>query len=350
MKAIRIIEKGKVELVEMSKPELIPGHVLLRTGYVGFCGSDLNTFRGLNPLVNLPIVPGHEIGAVVEAVGSDVHSDIKPGMNVTVNPYTSCGKCPACFNGRANSCEFNQTLGVQRDGAMSDYLLVPFEKVITDDSISIRDFALVEPLSVGFHAVDRAKVTDLDTVMVFGCGMIGLGTIIRASIRGAKVIAVDVDDKKLDLAKKLGATFVVNSLKENLHERIGEITGKRGADVIIEAAGRPETYIAAVAESAFTGRIVFIGYVKEKVLFDTQYMVKKELDILGSRNAMPSDFKAVMEYLKKGSLCAFAPLRENKSLIDHLITAVYPPEEAQNALERWAESPGDVFRILIQFF
>jgi len=338
MKAIRITDKGKTEIIETDKPELKPGHVLLKVGYVGFCGSDLNTFKGLNPLVKLPIVPGHEIGAVVEAVADDVPSRIKPGMNATVNPYTSCGSCPACLNGRPNACEYNETLGVQRDGAMSEYLLIPYEKVIADESITVRDFALVEPLSVGFHAVDRAKVTDNDTVLVFGCGMIGLGAVVRAAIRGANVIAVDVDDKKTDLAKQLGAGYAINSQKENLHELVREITGNRGADVIIEAVGRPETYLAAVAEVSFTGRIVYIGYAKEKVSFDTQYFVKKELNILGSRNAMPNDFKAVMQYLKKG-ICP----------VNKLITAVYPPEEAQKALESWAENPNDVFRILIRF-
>jgi len=338
MKAIQITENGKTELVAIDKPILKPGHVLLKVGYVGFCGSDLNTFRGLNPLVKLPIIPGHEIGAVVEAVADDVACNIRSGMNATVNPYTSCGHCPACLNSRPNACEFNQTFGVQRDGAMSEYLLVPAGKVIADESISVRDFALVEPLSVGFHAVDRAKVTDIDTVMVIGCGMIGLGAIVRAAIRGAKVMAVDVDDKKLNLAKQLGAQYAINSQKENLHERIAEITCKRGADVIIEAVGRPETYIASVSEVAFTGRIVYVGYAKEKVPFDTQYFVKKEVDILGSRNAMPCDFRAVMEYMKKGT-CP----------VDQLITAVYPPEEAQTALEKWAENPGDVFRILIRF-
>jgi threonine dehydrogenase-like Zn-dependent dehydrogenase len=338
MKTVRITAPGSTETVEMEKPELKPGHVLLKIGYVGFCGSDLNTFRGLNPLVKFPIVPGHEIGAVIEAVAGDVPDYLKPGMNATVNPYTSCGKCPACRNRRPNACEFNQTLGVQRDGAMSEYLLVPWEKVIADEAISVRDFALVEPMSVGFHAVDRAGVTDVDTVMVIGCGMIGVGAVVRAALRGARVIVVDVDDRKLELAKRLGAKYTVNSLEENLHERIGEITGGCGADVVIEAVGRPGTYVAAVAEAAFTGRIVYIGYAKEKVPFDTQYFVKKELDISGSRNAMPQDFKAVMEYLKRGA-CP----------VDELITAVYEPEEAQAALEKWTANPGDVFRILIRF-
>jgi threonine dehydrogenase-like Zn-dependent dehydrogenase len=338
MKTVRIVAPGKAETVETEKPELKAGHVLLKVGYVGFCGSDLNTFRGLNPLVKLPVVPGHEIGAVIEEVAEDVPSRLKKGMNATVNPYTGCGYCPACRNRRANACEFNRTLGIQRDGAMSEYILAPWEKVIADEAISVRDFALVEPLSVGFHAVDRAEATDIDTVMVMGCGMIGIGAIVRAALRGARVIAVDVDDKKLELAKRLGAASTINSLSENLHERIRELTDGCGADVVIEAVGRPETYIASVAEAAFTGRVVYIGYAKDKIPFDTSLFVKKELDIRGSRNAMSCDFSAVMAYMKRGT-CP----------VDELVTSVYAPEEAQTALEKWSEKPGDVFRILIRF-
>jgi threonine dehydrogenase-like Zn-dependent dehydrogenase len=338
MKTIQITEPGQTRLIETPKPALKPGHVLLKIGYVGFCGSDLNTFRGGNPLVKLPVVPGHEIGAVIEAVGEEAPDTLQPGMHATVNPYTNCGYCPACRNGRPNACEFNQTLGVQRDGAMSEYLLVPWHKVIADKAVSVRDFALVEPMSVGFHAVSRAEVTDLDVVMVIGCGMIGVGAIVRAAIRGATVIAVDVDDKKLALAQRLGAHYTINSKQEDLHERVQQITNGCGADVVIEAVGRPETYLAAISEAAFTGRVVYIGYTKEKVLFDTPYFVKKELDIRGSRNAMPCDFKAVIAYMKRGACPT-----------DELITAVYLPEEAGMALERWAAAPGDVFRILIRF-
>lgn len=338
MKTIQIIAPGKAGVIETPKPELKPGHILLKICFAGFCGSDLNTFRGLNPLVKMPVVPGHEIGAVIEAVGTDVPADYQPGMNATVNPYTHCGYCPACRNNRPNACEFNQTFGVQRDGAMSEYLLVPWGKVIVDNVISARDFALVEPLSVGFHAVDRAGITDLDTVMVIGCGMIGIGAIIRGAVRGAKVIAIDVADDKLELARRLGAQFTVNSATEELHQRICDITGGCGADVVIEAVGRPETYLASVSEAAFTGRVVYIGYAKEKVAFDTSSFVKKELDIRGSRNAQPGDFKAVIEYLKRGD-CP----------VDELITEVYAPEEAQAALEKWSAAPGNVFRILIRF-
>src|SRR5690606_37127715 len=149
-------------------------------------------------------------------------------------------------------------------------------------------------------------------------------------------IAADVDDSKLAVAKELGATHTINTKERDLNTAIHEMTEGRGADVVIEAVGRPETYLDAISTAAFTGRVVFIGYAKERVPFDTQFFVKKELNILGSRNAMTADFKAVVKYLKLGT-CP----------IDKLISVVCQPEEAQEALEKWDGQPGSVFRILV---
>ena len=205
MKAIQITAPSEMKVVDIEKPVLEPGEVLVKIKYVGFCGSDLNTFLGRNPMVKLPVIPGHEVGAVIEAVGKDVPDSLKPGMSVTVNPYTNCGKCASCRNGRVNACEHNETLGVQRNGAMCEYIALPWSKIIPAHRIPPRDCALIEPMSVGFHAVSRAQVTDIDIVMVIGCGMIGMGAIVRSALRGATVIAVDLDDEKLELAKRIGA-------------------------------------------------------------------------------------------------------------------------------------------------
>lgn len=338
MKALQIIKEGVIGLTETPMPTAKEGEVLLRVGYVGFCGSDLNTYRGLNPLVNLPVIPGHEIGATVESVGPGVPATIVPGMKVTVNPYTNCGHCPACDNRRPNACRDNETLGVQRDGAMAQYIAVPWQKVIVAEGLSLQELALVEPMSVGFHAVSRAAVTDSDTVMVIGCGMIGLGAIVRASLRGADVIAADIDDTKLQLARRLGAKHTVNTSSSPIHDQVMAITDGRGCDVVIEAVGRPETYNAAISEAAFTGRVVYIGYAKERISFDTSLFVKKELDIRGSRNALPDDFKAVIKYLQRGA-CPTSLL----------ISGITSPTDAGKALDAWKANPGKVFRILVDF-
>ena len=323
----------------MEKPVVAPGQILVKIEYVGFCGSDLNTYLGRNPMVKLPVVPGHEVGAVVEEIGEGVPEGLfAKGMSVTLNPYTNCGKCASCRNGRVNACEHNETLGVQRNGVMCEYAVMSWQKVIPAPSMSSRDCALIEPMSVGFHAVSRGQVVDNERVMVIGCGMIGMGAIVRASLRGATVIAVDLDDEKLELARKVGATYVINSKTENVHERMLQLTDGLGADVVIEAVGSPATYVMAVDEVGFTGRVVCIGYAKSPVEFQTKLFVQKELDIRGTRNALPADFRAVINYLQTG-VCP----------IDKLISRIAEPEEAAAAMADWAAAPGKVFRILLKF-
>ena len=338
MKAVQITEAGKVQVADIVKPTLGVGEILLRIKYVGFCGSDLNTYLGRNPMVKMPVIPGHEVGAVIEEIGEGVPAGFEKGMNVTVNPYTNCGKCASCRNGRVNACEHNETLGVQRNGSMQEFLVLPWTKVIPATGLSDKECALIEPMSVGFHAVSRAQVTDIDTVAVIGCGMIGLGAIVRASLRGARVIAMDIDDEKLELAKRLGASMVINSKTENVVERVRELTDGYMADVVIEAVGSPVTYVTAIDIVAFTGRVACIGYAKSEVAFQTKYFVQKELDIRGSRTAMPEDFRAVIHYLQNGN----CPMNE-------LISAVVKPEEAGEALQKWSENPGKVFRMLVEF-
>ena len=336
MKAIQIIEPSKVKVVEIEKPRIGKGEVMVKIKYVGFCGSDLNTFLGRNPMVKLPVIPGHEVGAVIEAVGEDVPDSLKPGMTVTLNPYTNCGTCASCRNGRVNACEHNETLGVQRNGVMAENAVLPWQKIIPAEGISVRDCALIEPMSVGFHAVNRGAVQDGEYVMVIGCGMVGMGAVVRAALRGAIVIAVDVDDEKLLLAKESGATYTINSIKEDVHTRMQEITSSYGADVVIEAVGSPVTYVMSINEVGFTGRVVCIGYAKSEVSFQTKLFVQKELDIRGSRNATPGDFRGVISYLQSG-----------RCPIDKFISSIITPEETETALNNWAATPGKVFRILV---
>ena len=339
MKAVQIVAPSEMKVVELEQPQPGVGEVLVKMCYVGYCGSDLNTYLGRNPMVQLPVIPGHEIGGEVVACGEGVPASVVVGQNVTINPYTACGTCASCLAGRVYACQFDQTLGVQRNGAMSDYIVVPWQKVIPAEGISPRDTALIEPMSVGFHAVERAAVTDLDTVMVIGCGMIGVGAIVRASLRGATVIAADIDDEKLALARQMGATHTVNTMTENVHERLQELTGGHGPNVVVEAVGSPITYVMAVDAVAFAGRVVCIGYAKSNVEFQTKLFVQKELDIRGSRNAMPSDFRAVNQFQRS----------HPDFPTDLLVSAVATPETAHDVMKEWAAAPGKVFRILVKF-
>lgn len=327
-----------MQIVDVPEQEMKSGDVMIRLQYVGFCGSDLNTYLGRNPMVKLPVIPGHEVGAVIEAVGSEVPEGLKPGMVVTVNPYTNCGKCASCRNARPNACQHNETLGVQRNGSMRERLVLPWEKVIPAGLLTPRECALVEPMSVGFHAVSRAQVTDSDVVLVIGCGMVGMGAVVRSALRGATVIAADIDDEKLQLAREMGASYTLNTKTDDVNARLLEMTSGFGPDVVIEAVGSTPTYQMAVDVVAFTGRVVCIGYAKSEVSFQTKYFVQKELDIRGSRNALPQDFRAVIHYMERRT-CP----------VDRLISSEVTPEEAQKALDEWAAAPGKVFRILTKF-
>ena len=338
MKAIEIADVGIMRVVEREMPEVGSGDVLLRIKYVGFCGSDLSTYLGRNQMVQFPRIPGHEISAVIERTGDNVPAIFSKGQHVTVVPYTNCGQCTSCKQNRFNACRNNQTLGVQRDGAMSEYIVVPWQKILANETLSEIQLALVEPLTVGFHAVENGGVIDIDTVMVFGCGMIGMGAIIRASLRGATVIAVDIDNLKLEIAKKLGASHVINSKEQNLHEKLEYITKGNGPNVVIEAAGNPLTYRSAIEEVAFSGRVVCIGYAGTEVAFPTKLWVQKELRIIGSRNASQSDFEAVMKYFCHNDL--------NDNL---LISKIVSPEEASVAMQNWSEDPSKVIKILVKF-
>jgi 2-desacetyl-2-hydroxyethyl bacteriochlorophyllide A dehydrogenase len=335
MRALQIEREGRTRVVAVAAPEPTPDEVLLRIRTVGFCGSDLNSYRGLNPLVSYPRIPGHELAGVVERVGAAVPAGrFRPGMPVTVVPYTACGRCPACRRGRANACRDNQTLGVQREGALTERIAVPWEKVLDADGLSPRELALVEPLAVGFHAVDRGRVAAEDVVLVIGCGAVGLGVVAGAARRGARVIAVDVDAQKLALGRQAGAVETIDSSAVALAGEVLALTGGDGADVVIEAVGLPETFVAAVRDAAFTGRVVYIGYAKAPVTFDTSQFVKKELDILGSRNATATDFRAVMDLLRDG---AFP--------VAGTVTRVVGLDEAGAALDDWSRAPATVTRI-----
>jgi len=338
MRAIEITKPGEMSLVDREMPVVRNNEILLKINYIGFCGSDLSTYLGKNPLVKYPKVPGHEISATIQQIGSEVPGQFQVGQRATVVPYTNCGHCTSCRQKRFNACRYNETLGVQREGAMAEYISVPWHKVIADPELSAYQLALVEPLTVGFHAIDNGKVTDLDTVVVFGCGMIGSGAIVRANLRGATVIAVDIDDSKLEVAKLLGAKHTINSKNQNLHEELEKLTNGDGPTAVIEAAGNPITYKAAIDEVAFAGRVVCIGYAKDEIAFPTRLWVQKELEISGSRNANPSDFEAVIKYLKSSGL--------DETI---LISKIVKPLDAPNAMKEWSENPGAILKILVAF-
>lgn len=337
MEALFITDIGETEIRRVETPRPGPGEVLLNVRHVGLCGSDLNTFRGSNPLSSLPRIPGHEIGGVIADTGAGVPRDFAPGRSVIVIPYTACGACSSCLAGRVNACRYNETLGVQKDGGMSGNLVVPHDRLIVNEQLQNRHLALVEPLSVGFHAVARGSVAPGETVVVLGGGMIGVGAMLGARARGARIIAVEISEaKRFDLLA-LGAEHMINPQFENIEPRLSEITDGLGPDVVIEAVGLPETFRSAIDLARFAGRVVYVGYAKSEVSYDTTQFNLKELDILGSRNATRADFESVIDFLSN-----------HPDLADRLISRVFPWNEADQALAYWEQHRNETFKVMVE--
>lgn len=333
MKAVCLTAPQTVSLTQVPVPEAGAGEVAIDVAYVGYCGSDLTSFKGLNPLVSYPRVPGHEIAGHIAALGEGV-DDLPIGTQVTVLPYFNCGDCRACRLGRPNACLNNQTMGVQREGAMTGRIVVPRSKVLATPGLPLRDAALVEPCAVGFHAVSRAEVASGEVVVILGCGMIGLGAMMGCLRRGATAIAVDLSPRKLEVARRLGAQYVVLG-GDDAAARIAELVSG-GPDVVIEAVGAPATFLLAVEAVGQCGRVVYIGYAKQSISFDTKQFITKEIDIRGSRNALVQDFADVQDWL-----------RSHPDAGDLIVTKTVSIDEAPKALQLWDREPGSFTKIMV---
>jgi len=336
MKAVSLLGPGRIAFVDIPEPKPGPDDVIVAVAYVGLCGTDLNAYRGRSPLVSYPRIPGHEIGGTIVAKGENVPARIQVGAHATVSPYSHCGTCTACRKGRVNCCQFNQTLGVQRDGALAERIAIGYNEVYTSSILSPQELALAEPLAVGCHAANRGRICEADTVLVLGCGAVGLGAIAAAARKGASIIGVDVEQAKLDTAVKLGAGYTVNAATDDTPARVASITGGEGAGVVIEAAGQPETYRMAMALAASTGRVVCVGYASSSVDLDTTLIVRKELEILGSRNAL-DEFRAVI-----------AMLEQRERPFADIISRIVEFEQTPQAFADWSASPQSFTKILVR--
>ena len=334
MKALEIERPGVARLVERPEPQAGSGEVLVRVAYAGLCGTDLSTFLGKNPLIAYPRVIGHEIAGDVVALGAEVDARWL-GRRVAVSPYKNCGTCAACRVGRPNACSRNETLGVQRDGALTELAAVPVTRLVPSDTLPLDLLAMVEPFSIGMHAVRRTEVEAGDTVLVLGCGGVGAGAIAAAAERGARVIGLDLDERKLAQATALGATDVIDGAAPDVAGRVRSMTGGEGPSVVIEAVGNAATYRLALDVVAPCGRIGCIGWLKGDVPLEARLIVLKEVDIRGSRNAT-DELSAVVAMFESGRI-------DPRPLVTHRVSL----DEVPAMFERWAAAPAAVGKILV---
>lgn len=293
MKAAVIAAPHQVEIREVERPIPGPGEALIRVEAVGVCGSDLHAYEGTQPFFRYPQIGGHEVVGTVEQIvpgpTAEIPGRAQPrqpheGARVVLDPSLPCGRCYPCRRGRYNCCENMRVLGVHEPGAFAEYLVAPvgcLHRVAP--AISTDAAVMIEPLSIGVQATNRARVTADDTVLVIGGGTIGLSVLLAAGARGARVAVSDLSPGRLELARELGAEATVNPAEQDVRDTLTEVFGPAGPAVVVEAVGRPETVRTALDLVAASGRVVLLGLVSADLSVPGSWLVKKELDFLGSR-------------------------------------------------------------------
>lgn len=336
MKAIVISNPNEIEIREVPMPEVKEGEALLKVKYVGICGADLASYTGNQPFTTYPRIPGHEFSAeIVEIPEND--KGLKVGDIVTCNPYFNCTECYSCQRGFVNCCTDNQTMGVQRDGAFCEYIAMPVERIYKGKGLSAKELALIEPFSISQHAVSRAEIKDTDNVLVIGAGPIGLFALLAAKQKCNKIAVADILDNRLSLATEYGADAVVNTKEKSLGEFTAEFTNGNGFDVCIEACGAPETFLGCIESAAFAGNIILIGNGKRETTFNHSVLLKKELNVHGSRNALKDDFINNIDLVASG-----------KADVMKMVSGVYEMNDAISAFEALKNNNGTLAKLLIK--
>ncbi|MDV3307837.1 MAG: zinc-binding alcohol dehydrogenase family protein [Cyclobacteriaceae bacterium] len=307
---------------------------LLRVRRIGICGTDLHAFEGTQPYFTYPRILGHELAAeIVEVNGT---SEFKAGDIVTFLPYFSCGHCVACRQGKTNCCVDLKVCGVHVDGGMADYLVVPTENLVASRGIGIDALALVEPLAIGAHGVDRAGIKSGEFVLVIGAGPIGMGTMQFAGLAGAEVIALDLDERRLAFCReRLGIHHTITA-SEDVPARLRVITGGDMPAVVIDATGNLNAIQEGFQYMSHGGRYVLIGLQKGNIAFSHPEFHKREGTLMSSRNATRRDFDRVIRAISEGKV-------DPEAYITHRVTFA----AAGEAFPSWLDRKSGVIKAMV---
>jgi 2-desacetyl-2-hydroxyethyl bacteriochlorophyllide A dehydrogenase len=295
------VEPGLLEFQQRPLPQPAAGQAILEVKRVGICGTDLHAFEGTQPFFSYPRILGHELAAdLIEADGAP---SFKPGDRVGVLPYFSCGYCIACRSAKPNCCVRIQVLGVHRDGGLARYISVPSSSLVSSGGLSYDQLAMVEPLAIGAHAVGRAGVQQDEIVLVIGAGPIGLGVMDFAHLAGARVIALDTNQARLQFCRlHLKAEFVLNPSSGQVLEQLAEITQGDMPTVVFDATGNRVAINQGFRYMAHGGRYVLVGLQSGEIQVSHPEFHKRESTLLSSRNAMRADFDRVVQAITTGEL------------------------------------------------
>ncbi|GGW22330.1 zinc-binding alcohol dehydrogenase family protein [Arenibacter certesii] len=335
MKYIVCEEPGNFQLKEKEPPIRKPGDALLKINSVGICGTDLHAYSGNQPFFTYPRILGHELAAQVLEIENN-SKGIQVGDKVVVMPYLSCGHCIACKNGKTNCCTQIQVLGIHTDGGMQEQITVPISILLPANNLTDNQMAIVEPLAIGSHAIKRAQLTKGETIVVVGCGPIGIGIMKLAQLEGAKVIAVDMNEDRLQYAKeKIGVDFIVNANNDAINQ-ISEFTNGDLATVVFDATGHKGALELGPSYMAHGGRYVLVGLSKGELTFKHPEIHAKETTLLCSRNATVADFEYVISMIDQFP---------TESFITHSVHFTEMKEHFNN----WLDPAAGVIKATIEF-
>jgi threonine dehydrogenase-like Zn-dependent dehydrogenase len=337
MKILACTEPGKLVYGEKEMPVLKPGESLIQIKRIGICGTDLHAFEGTQPFFNYPRILGHELsGDLVDPNGAE---GFDKGEAVTFIPYFNCGTCIACRSGKPNCCTSIKVCGVHTDGGMVAYLAVPHYALVHGEGLSYDELALVEPLAIGAHGVRRAGIQPGEFVLVIGAGPIGLGTMEFARIAGGKVIAMDINEGRLNFCReRLKVDHIINVTTDDILTKLNEITGGDMPTVVIDCTGSLRAINNGFQYMAHGARYVLVGLQKGDISFSHPEFHKREGTLMSSRNATRADFEHVIAAMKN-------KLVDPTNYITHRVQF----DEIATEFESWLDPANGVIKAMVQF-
>lgn len=336
MRAVVCEEVEHLSLQDVPEPERSEHEAIVSIKRIGICGTDLHAYKGNQPFFTYPRILGHELAGVIEDIGQN-EAGLQIGDTVSIIPYLHCGRCIACRSGKTNCCVSMQVMGVHVDGGMRERIAVPVSHLLRAEGLTLDEAAMVEPLSIGAHAVRRARVQPGEQVVVIGAGPIGLGVMAFAKQAGAKVIAVDRNQERLELSRSLAGADILVQATGQAVDLVREVTGGDYATAVFDATGNVNSMNEAIQYVAHGGQMIYVGLVKADITFHDPEFHKREMSILGSRNATREDFEQVMQVL-----------RAKKLDLDTYITHRTPFDLLPSAIEQWLLPESRVVKAIVE--
>lgn len=338
MKVLVCMEPGRFEYKKEEMPQSKRDRSIIKIKRIGICGTDLHAFEGTQPFFTYPRILGHELTGELVEINNAPGFTI--GETVSFIPYFNCGNCIACRMGKPNCCTQLQVCGVHINGGMAEYFSIPSAFLLHGEGLSFDELALVEPLAIGAHGVRRAAIEPGEFVLVIGAGPIGSGTMEFARIAGGKVIALDLNEFRLQFCKnKLNVDYIINASSSDVNEQLKQITNGDMPTVVVDATGSLKAINNSFQYMAHGARYILIGLQKEDVTFNHPEFHKREGTLMSSRNATRNDFEHVIRCIKTGEI-------RPGSYITHRV----PFGEAAEEFESWLNPANGVIKAMIEMY